>query len=154
MEIPSSLGPLCAWKGLQGFCFGEHGLVSCLCLPLLKSPHVKLRFMMVQSDPTECRVTGILEPSCCLMWHLGAGLDSALHWDTPTGYRSKRRKLQHPVFRKCKSVCLLTDLLGHPWRPQRACCAVCWAPSPQRLLLEGTHFTCCSSLLSLFIMLL
>lgn len=123
-------------------------------LPLLKSPHVKLRFMMVLSDPTECRVTGILEPSCCLVWHLGAALDSALHWDTPTGYRSKRRELQHPVFRKCKSVCLLTDLLGHPWRPQRACCAVCWAPSPQRLLLEGRHFTCCSSLLSLFIMLL
>lgn len=28
---------LCAWKGLQGFCFGEHGLMSCLCLFLCKN---------------------------------------------------------------------------------------------------------------------
>lgn len=38
----------------------------------------------------------------CLMGHLGAALDSVLHWDTPTGYRSKCRELHPPILGKCK----------------------------------------------------
>lgn len=38
------------------------------------------------------------------------------------GYRGKRRELHHPVLGRENRVGLLTDLLGHPWRPVRADC--------------------------------
>lgn len=155
MEIPSRLSSCVSGKDCKDFVLGGMD-----CSAVCASSFVKISTCKAEVYDVRCcqvtvsAVTGISEPSCCLMWHLGAALDSVLHWDTSTGYRSKWRELHHPILGKCKWVCLRPDLLEHPWRPVRGCCAVCWAPSPQRQLLEGRHFTCCISLLSLLITLL